>query len=118
MTNTDTERVYIEDIITEILKRLKSAIFAYLDRFETEEDREFDAFIDRLVAVREGKAPSFDGGWILCGVHQPPHSGTYLTTTAKGAVRVNHYYDYHGTWGYNNDAVAWRPMPEAWRQTE
>lgn len=83
-----------------------------------EDEREWDLFLDRMVAVREGKAPSFDSGWILCGVHQPPHSGTYLTTTAKGAVRVNHYYDYHGTWGYNNDAVAWRPMPEAWRQTE
>jgi hypothetical protein len=81
---------------------------------------EWDAFLDRMVAVRTGMAPALEprDEWILCAVHQPPHSGTYLTTTAKGAVRVNHYYDYHGTWGYNNDAVAWRPMPEAWRQTE
>lgn len=112
MTNTDTERVYIEDIITEILKRLKSAIFAYLDRFETEEDREFDAFIDRLVAVREGKAPAYDGGWIPCSYRQPPKDGTYLTTTQKGAVIVNHFYPLG--WG-RVDVVAWRPMPEAWK---
>lgn len=113
MTNTDTERVYIEDIISEILKRLKSAIFAYLDRFETEEDREFDAFIDRLVAVREGKAPAYDGGWIPCSYRQPPKSGSYLTTTRAGAVRVNHFYGQG--WGYKGDAVAWRPMPEAYK---
>lgn len=84
------------------------------------EDVEWDAFLDRMVAVRTGKAPALEAKdeWILCAVHLPPVEGTYLTTTAKGAVRVNHFYKSHGLWGYGNNAVAWRPLPEPWRAEE
>lgn len=47
--------------------------------------------------------------WIPCKERLPEEKGTYLTTTIKGAVRVNHF---HGKqWGYSNDAVAWMPLP-------
>lgn len=48
--------------------------------------------------------------WIPCSEILPKEKGTYLTTTTKGAVRVNHFYGKQ--WGYNNDAVAWMPLPE------
>ena len=51
--------------------------------------------------------------WIPCSEILPKEKGTYLTTTIKGAVRVNHF---HGKqWGYSNDAVAWMPLPEPWK---
>ena len=82
------------------------------------EDAEWEAFLDRLVAVRTGKAPSIEARdeWILCSLHQPPTQGTYLTTTAKGKVRTDHWY--MSRWGHKGEVVAWRPLPEAWRANE
>ena len=112
MRQNTNERVYIEDIIGELMKRIKTKVSAFLDGLESEEDREWDAFIDRLVAVREGKAPP-DDGWICCEERQPMKPGSYLTTTKAGAVRVNRFYG--DQWGHKNNAVAWRPLPDPWR---
>lgn len=82
---------------------------------------EWDAFLDRMVAVRTGMAPALEARdeWILCAVHQPPQPGTYLTTTDRGKVRTDHWYgEPHEHWGHKGRTVAWRPLPEAWRQTE
>lgn len=107
-----TEGKYIEDRITDAVRRFTGWLGRVLDGEQSEDDREWDAFLDRLVAIREGKAPSYDGEWIPCEYKQPPKRGTYLTTTRRGAVRVNHY---HGDrWGYQDDAIAWRPLPEAY----
>lgn len=107
------EKVYFEDRLRESWKKFRHWVDNLLDGHISEDDREWDAFLDRLVAVREGKAPKYDGEWIPCEYRQPPKPGTYLTTTRKGAVRMNHW---HGkTWGYQGDAIAWRPLPEAYR---
>ena len=113
-----TERRYIEDILADKWTRLKAWTRDRLDGNLNDDDKEWDAFIDRLVAIREGKGPADNGAWVPCELKQPPKEGTYLTTTRRGAVRVNHYYELHNAWGHNNDAVAWRPLPEPWRATE
>lgn len=107
---TEKEKVYIEDR----LQRFAHWLGQIFDGKYTEEDQEWDEFIDRLVAVREGKAPAYDGGWIPCSYQEPPKEGSYLTTTIAGAVRVNHYYGSGHLWGYGENAIAWRPLPEAY----
>lgn len=54
--------------------------------------------------------------WIPVSERLPEEKGTYLTTTIKGAVRVNHFYGKH--WGYSNDAVAWMPLPEPYKEEQ
>ena len=111
---TNPQRKYIEDILGDFWRRLRAWIRDRLEGNLDDDDKEWDAFIDRLVAIREGKGPADNGAWVPCEMKQPPKEGTYLTTTKSGAVRVNHYYP-GGSWGYNNNAVAWRPLPEPWR---
>lgn len=110
MTEQETQ-MYFEDYVMVAWKKLKHWIDDILTGHISEEDREWDEFLDRLVAVRYGKAPITDGGWVPCEYKQPPRCGTYLTTTKRGAVRTNHWYG--ESWGHK-DAVAWRPLPEPW----
>ena len=107
----------IEAKLISLWERIKRSIDEALTG-TNEDERAWDEFLDRMVAIRSGQAPPFDADgdkWIPCDKHLPPKEGTYLTTTEKGAVRVNHFYEIHGVWGYDNNAIAWRPMPEAWR---
>ena len=107
----------IEQSMLNAWERCKTKI-DYALTGQNPEDAEWDAFLDRMVAVRTGKAPALEAKdeWILCAVHLPPVEGTYLTTTAKGKVRTDHFY---GTrWGHKGEAVAWRPLPEPWRAEE
>ena len=110
------------------MERLEEKLIAAWERIKrsvdealtgtTEDEREWDAFLDRMVAVRTGKAPALEARdeWILCAVHQPPQPGTYLTTTDRGKVRTDHWYDEpHEHWGHKGRTIAWRPLPEAYK---
>lgn len=110
------------------MERLEEKLIAAWERIKrsvdealtgtNEDEREWDAFLDRMVAVRTGKAPTIEARdeWILCTLHQPPRPGTYLTTTARGKVRTDHWYI--DRWGHKGEVIAWRPLPEAWRVQE
>ena len=107
----------VEAKLIAIWERIKRSIDEALTG-TNDDERAWDDFLDKMVMIRSGQAPPFaaEGDkWIPCDKHLPPKDGTYLTTTKKGAVRTNHFYKTHGLWGYDNNAVAWRPLPEAWR---
>lgn len=72
-------------------------------------------------AYERGKAEALE--WILCSEKLPSESGTYLTTTAKGAVCTDHYYansvDIGGRhWSHHKhrEPVAWMPLPEPYNR--
>lgn len=59
--------------------------------------------------------------WIPCDKQAPPKDGTYMVTTAKGAIRFDRYVD--GEWamcsttirGRYKPHLAWCYMPEAYQ---
>ena len=63
--------------------------------------------------------PSADAiqGWIPCSEKLPSESGTYLVTTAKGAVWADHFYansidDRHWSYRTRRVPIAWMPLPK------
>lgn len=56
--------------------------------------------------------------WIPVEERLPDENGSYLTTTRNGRVRVNHFYKYHGIFGYQNNVIAWMPQPEPYKGVE
>lgn len=66
------------------------------------------------------EALSADVEWIPCSDRLPSESGTYLVTTAKGAVWADHFYansvdDRHWSYRTRRVPIAWMPMPKPYK---
>ena len=64
--------------------------------------------------------PSAEARWIPCSERLPSVSGTYIVTTAKGAVCLDHFYaDSHEPhWSYwrTRTTLCWMPLPKPYRE--
>lgn len=75
--------------------------------------------IEALMA--EGEIYDIDYiGWIPCSERLPSVSGTYIVTTVKGAVCLDHFYadSYEPHWSYwrTRTTLCWMPLPKPYRE--
>jgi len=108
----------------EAIKRLKEVIE---DCTSGEDEPYREAFGMGILALEE----QLNGGWISVNDRMPEYDSKCLVTTENGEVFTSKFYGYgeecqgfkefpEGVWEineYGEDAIAWMPSPERFKET-